>query len=422
MMLLRLLYTLAIRLYSVVIHAVSPFNTKAKLWVEGRKNWREKITKTPADACSIWMHVSSLGEFEQGRPLIEAIKSAYPKARLTLTFFSPSGYTLRHNYPLADQVLYLPADTPRNAQDFLNAIRPDLAIFVKYDFWANYLITLHERQIPTILVSALFRPEQAFFQWHGAFWRRVLQAFSHIFVQEANSAKLLQEIDFQNISIAGDTRVDRVMRIAAENKSNDVVNDFVRAKNAPVLVAGSTWPDDERTLADAQKHSQHWPWRLIIAPHEPSDSAIQHIEQLWPDAVRYSQFTPQKSQSNVLIIDNVGMLNTLYRYATVAMIGGGFGKGIHNTLEPAAFGLPIIFGPRFYKFEEARQLTARQGAFSVQNASDLAQTLQTLLEVNAYDKAAQAVQMYMQENQGATQQIMDWIANNITCLRDGDYN
>ncbi len=403
-----LIYDLFIRLYTFGIHIAALFNPKARLWVKGREAstaHREPSTVSRPQSPVLWVHAASLGEFEQGRPVMEVFREKYPDWKIVLTFFSPSGYEVRKNYPHADMVCYLPADTRQNARDFLDQIRPDVAIFVKYEFWANYLFELQKRGVTTLLVSALFRPSQPFFKWYGGFWRKMLTCFSHIFVQNESSEKLLQSIGIQNITIGGDTRVDRVLKIAEGVQENEIVKTFVSGAGAPVLVAGSTWEADEALIFVAATS-----WKRIIAPHEPSESNVLRICKLAGDAQRYSQNEADRlSLANTLVIDNIGLLNTLYRYGSVAYVGGGFGKGIHNTLEPAAFGLPIIFGPKYEKFEEARQFVARGGAFPVRNAEELAEVLTKLQDPVFYQKASAAVRDYLAESRGATSKVMGFL-------------
>ena len=403
------IYSLFIQLLSATIHLAALFSPKAKKWVAGRQQWRANLAgKLGQDARkTLWVHVSSLGEFEQGRPIIELFRSEFSDWRIVLTFFSPSGYEVRKHYPLADVVAYLPADTPRNAHDFLEIIHPDAAVFVKYDFWANYLFQLKNRGTPTLLVSALFRPSQPFFKWYGGLWRKMLGCFSHIFVQNEGSAALLLQIDFQAITVAGDTRVDRVLRLALEAPSNPLVEAFVG--NAPVFVIGSSWEADEQLLASVLQSPGFQHFKVIIAPHEPSERNVQRICQQFRQAVRYTQGTTDAMvQARVLVIDNIGLLNTLYRYGSFAYIGGGFGRGIHNTLEPAAFGLPVIFGPNYKKFEEARQFVARGGGFTIQDAAELSGVLQALQSAAFYDNASMDVKKYLEQNKGATDMAMAW--------------
>lgn len=429
------LYDLAIHVFTFAIRQAALFNPKAHLWVMGRKEWRERLAQEPiivyrSSSKLLWVHAASLGEFEQGRPIIEAFRERFPHWKIVLTFFSPSGYEIRKDYPHADLVCYLPADTRQNARDFLNLIQPDLAIFIKYEFWANYLFELKKRDVPTLLVSALFRPSQPFFKWYGGLWRKMLGCFTHIFVQNELSGQLLQNIGIQNLTVAGDTRVDRVLKIAENAPLNEIVQDFVGAGSDQVLVVGSSWEADESViLASIRIDTKHL--KLIIAPHEPSESNVMRIVKQVENAVRYSRWFEVSSQTSsgmpfgemspprtsemtppqksYLIIDNIGLLNTLYRYGTVAYIGGGFGKGIHNTLEPAAFGLPIIFGPKYEKFEEARQFVSRGGAFSIRNSEELATILFKLQDPGFYKNASDAVLAYLEENRGATGKVMAFL-------------
>jgi len=419
------LYEIGIRLFVLGVRIAAFFNEKAKKWVEGRKNWREKYRSAlttnnqQPTTKTLWLHAASLGEFEQGRPVIEAFRERFPGWKIVLTFFSPSGYEIRKNYPHADFIFYLPADTRRNARDFLDLIKPDAAIFVKYEFWANYLFELKKRGVPTLLVSALFREKQPFFQWWGGFWRNMLDCFTHFFVQNQDSAKLLQRIGFQNTTIAGDTRVDRVLKIAEGAKANEIVAAFQKSPVEDVLcdllIAGSTWPSDESLIAESLRQSVTDVIKVVFAPHDPSPKSVSQILALLPrdefgTTLPYSQATVKTArEASCLIIDNVGMLNTLYRYGKIAYIGGGFGRGIHNTLEPAAFGLPVIFGPKYEKFEEARQFVARGGAFPVKNSEELAAVLQKLQDPAFYEKASQAVLGYLEESKGATERILSFL-------------
>jgi 3-deoxy-D-manno-octulosonic-acid transferase len=366
----------------------------------------------------LWIHAASLGEFEQGRPVIEAFRQQFPDWQIVLTFFSPSGYEIRKNYAAADFVGYLPADTAANSRDFLEIVQPDIAIFIKYEFWYHYLSGLKQRGIPVLLISALFRPDHIFFKPWGGLWRTMLAQCTHIFVQNAPSFQLLQHIGFQNITIAGDTRIDRVVHLAAQAAANEVVAAF--SDGATVLIAGSTWPADEALLLPAFERvvEQHADYKLLLAPHEPTP---QHLRQLLPRLPSrlpyclYSQATVETArQAKILIIDNIGMLNTLYRYGQVAYIGGGFGKGIHNTLEPAAFGLPVVFGPRYQKFEEARAFVAQKGAFPVENEAALTQILLQLAVADARQAAAVALSRYLQAQKGATAKIMNYLEGLIT--------
>lgn len=407
---MSVLYEWFIRLMTSGLRLAAFFHPKAQKWVNGRQKWRSRYAASfEKKGRVLWVHAASLGEFEQGRPVIESFREKFPGWQIVLSFFSPSGYEIRKNYPQADFICYLPADTRRNARDFLDLIRPDAVVFVKYEFWANYLSELKRRDIPTLLVSALFRPGQPFFRWYGGFWRRMLGCFSHVFVQNAESGHLLQKIGMGNYTVAGDTRVDRVLKLAAQAPENDVVRSF--AGNRPVFIAGSAWEVDEAVFLPVLQQPGFQQFRIIIAPHEPSE---KHLAQLIPRLkrpyIRYSACTAAAPPAEILIIDNVGMLNTLYRYGAVAFIGGGFGKGIHNTLEPAAFGLPVLFGPRYEKFEEARQLVARGGAFVIRNTADLVSILKKLDDPAFYQRASGATLAYLEESRGATERIIQYLS------------
>ncbi len=383
------------------------FSPKIQLWVAGRKNWRTRFAQNFSKKGKVlWVHVSSLGEFEQGRPVIETFRERFPGWQIVLTFFSPSGFEIRKNYAHADFVAYLPLDSRRNVRDFLDLVQPDTAIFVKYDFWRNYLAALKKRGVPTILVSAVFRKNQPFFKFYGNFWRQMLACFSHIFVQDLKSQNLLQTIGFQNVTVAGDTRIDRVLAIVETAPSNEKVLHFLKNNDHPVFIVGSSWPEDEAIyLPIFQKNLGKN--KLIIAPHDIQN--LSRFENL-PGMIFYSKFNFQeKNQAQILVIDNIGLLNSLYQYADVAWIGGGFGRGIHNILEPAAFGLPIIFGPNFQKFEEAKQLLASSGAFLVKNESDFQEIMEQLAEPDFRKKAGQSAKNWLLENRGATEKVISFL-------------
>lgn len=407
------LYTIATHLLSLGMRVAAFWNKKIRLGLEGRKNWRKVYAQQfEANGKVLWMHVASLGEFEQGRPVLEAFRVLYPDWKIVLTFFSPSGFEMRKNYAHADFIAYLPLDTPSNAADFLDLVQPNLAIFVKYEFWPYYLLTLKKRNTPTLLIAALFRPEQPFFHRFGAFWKKMIFCFEHIFTQTPQSAQLLQSIGYQNITIAGDTRIDRVLQIAANAPKQPTIATFTQ--DAVVLVVGSSWGKDEDLLLEALRHPSLSHCKVICAPHEPSPAHVARLQSLLGiKAITYSAATQAIPflipTFQWLIIDNIGMLNTLYKYGDFAYIGGGFGQGIHNTLEPAAFGLPVIFGPKYHKFEEAKQLVAHQGAFCVHNSTELQQVLMQLLEPDFREAAAQKTKQYLEENKGGTAAAMDFI-------------
>jgi len=385
------------------------FNKKAKQSIEGRKGIFEKLKSEKFDGNWIWMHCASLGEFEQGRPLIEKIKAEQPTQKIILTFFSPSGFEIRKNYDEADCVVYLPYDSPSNTRQFLDIVKPQKAIFVKYEFWHFYLKKLKKRKIPTYLISAVFRKEQSFFKWYGRFFRNMLSAFSHIFTQDENSIQLLKSIDFENAKAIGDTRVDRVLKIANSAKQFPEIEAF--CNQSPILICGSTWPPDEAILAPFINQNLPKNWKVIIAPH---DIKTKHIEQIQEHfTVPTNTYTNleigRKNNAKVLIINNIGMLSSIYQYGKIAYIGGGFGNGIHNTLEPIAFGLPVIFGTKFQKFTEAVELVKTGGGFSISNQNELEEVFEKLLEKEEFEKASSQAQSYISTNQGATLKIYEFL-------------
>ena len=354
----------------------------------------------------VWIHAASLGEFEQARPIIERIKSEMPDTVVVVTFFSPSGYKIRKNYPLADFVFYLPADTPKNVTRFLDAVHPDIAIFVKYEFWLNYLNELHRRTIPTYLISAIFRPTQIHFRPWGAIWRRALECYSSIFVQDKASERLLQRVGYKRCVVAGDTRFDRVAEIARNAKRIPIIEHF--AMGTPLFVAGSTWGKDEELLI--QLINTNPDIRFVIAPHEMDESRMRRLErEIEGGAVRYTRANESNDFSNVqvLILDTIGLLSSAYSYARWAYIGGGFGVGIHNTLEAATFGLPIAFGPNYHKFREACDMIELGAATSVTSAAELIAWIEPIkADGEALQKASSSARSYTKEHCGATDTIM----------------
>ena len=413
---MHFLYTIAIYLLSAGMQVWGLWDKKIQLGNQGRRHWRQRYPALlpPQGKKRLWMHVASLGEFEQGRPVLEAFRQAYPDWAIVLTFFSPSGYEMRKHCPQADTVLYLPLDTPANARDFTDLLQPDIIIFVKYEFWANYLFAARHRNIPTVLIAALFRPEQPFFQWYGAFWRKILSCFTHIFTQTTASERLLHQIGYTHTTVAGDTRIDRVLQIAQQAADNTVVARF--AANNTVLVVGSSWGKDEDLLLQALQHPDLRHLKVICAPHTPTAAHVTRLMScLGNTALRYSEATnDQVSGARWLIIDNIGLLNTLYKYGDIAYIGGGFGAGIHNTLEPAAFELPVVFGPRYHKFEEAQQLVQRGGGFAVTDAAQLETVLRQLIVPEKTLAASHQIRQYLQETKGGTAQVMAyWTAMQI---------
>lgn len=371
---LRFLYSLGLSLYALLLRLVAPFVPKAAAWVAGREGLLPRIEQAlAADAAPrVWVHCASLGEFEQGRPLIEGLRRQYPGHKIVLTFFSPSGYEVRKSWPGADYVFYLPLDTAGNTHEFVRLVQPRLAIFVKYEFWYYYLRELREQGILAVVVAAIFRPNQVFFRPWGGFFREILGQLSHIFTQNEASAELLRGIGLARVTVAGDTRFDTVAATAlAPARPLPLAEAFV-ADGAPTLVAGSIWPEDLPALAPLlRKHARTM--RFIVAPHEVSEAHLQAMEAALPGlTVRYSRATPLAvADARLLLIDNVGMLSQLYRFGRFAYVGGAFGAGLHNTLEAAAFGLPVFFGPRYERFQEAVELVELGCAFSVASARQL---------------------------------------------------
>ena len=361
---MQFLYNISILFYVLGIRIASLLNSKAKLWIKGRNNIFQKLkTATENQNNIVWFHCASLGEFEQGRPIMEGYKHKYPTHKILLTFFSPSGFEIQKNYNGADWVFYLPADTPSNAKRFIEIVKPIKAIFVKYEFWLNYMTELKRTNIPFYSVSAIFRKEQVFFKYK--WFAKQLNNVSHFFVQDKTSSELLKSIGYNNSTISGDTRFDRVKTNASSAKGIPLVNEFCKQK--PTIICGSTWPKDEQLIANFIKENQQY--NYIIAPHE-----LLKIQQLqkWTNGLLFSDANKQNiHNSNVLIIDSIGLLSSIYKYGTISYIGGGFGKGIHNILEPAAFDTPIIFGPHYNKFNEAKDLIEIGGAKSIKNFNEL---------------------------------------------------
>lgn len=404
---MRCIYDLGIALYRLGIGVASLWTPKAKAWIKGRRDLWMTLHSAPKGA--IWVHCASLGEFEQGRPLIEAIKARYPEERILLTFFSPSGYALRKDYPQADAVHYLPLDTPRNARRWVAATRPKMVIFVKYEFWHHHIAAVEQAGIPIYAISARFRAGQRFFQWYGGWFRQTLARFDHLFVQDAASVALLSRVGITQATAVGDTRVDRVWAIRSLARIFPQVESFA-ATHKPILVAGSTWLPDERLLSAYCKRTYPLPFKLMVAPHDVSTSRIEEVAALFPQSlnvVRYSQAQNfNLSAADVLIVDNIGLLSSLYRYGRWAYVGGAFGRGLHNTLEPIAFGLPVVFGKRYEKFEEAQWLVEQGGGFSVRSLEELVQVMEALQKEEVYQRASQTALRYIEEQRGVTDRII----------------
>lgn len=403
-------YSLGIRLLAVLYRLAVPFNLKAKQFVSGRKNLFEKISArfTGNSYKIIWVHCSSLGEFEQGRPIIELIKKQRTDIKILLTFFSPSGYEIRKNYEGADFIYYLPWDTRKNAEKFIAITKPSLAIFIKYEFWYNYSNELKKKNIPLLSASCILRPDQIFFKPYAGLFRKILKNFTAFYVQNLETKKLLASIGLSS-TVAGDTRFDRVLQIIANAKEAPLAKAF---KNESQLwVVGSCWPEDLEVLSSfIHDHSYHL--KFIIAPHEITEKFLTEIERsLQVKTIRFSKASfDNVADATVMIIDNIGMLSTLYRYGEVAYVGGAFGDGLHNILEAACYGVPIFFGDKNYeKFQEAHDLIMRGGAFEVSGYSDLKAKYELLNnKPENYLLACEVTKSYVEENRGATKKIVDY--------------
>lgn len=403
---MSIFYNAGIRGYQLAVRLAAPFNEKAALWVKGRKNIRKQIAQIQRKGERlVWFHAASLGEFEQGRPVMEALKAAEPSTRILLTFFSPSGYEIRKNYAGADYILYLPSDTPGNARFFVEQLKPDAAVFIKYEFWYNYLHELYKNHIPVYLISAIFRPGQPFFKSWGTLHRRMLGFFNRLFVQDEESVQLLDSIGIRNAQRTGDTRFDRVKQIAEAAQEIEKVKLF--CNGLPAVVCGSTWPPDEDILLD-YINNDNSAYKWIITPHEIGESHIKAIlEKCKKKVVRYTDENASLADYEVLIVDYIGLLSSIYRYGQISYIGGGFGVGIHNTLEAAVYGIPVIFGPKYQKFKEAVSLIREGGAFSISNGEQLREVLNSLIQTPAIaETAGQKALNYVDSQLGATEIIV----------------
>lgn len=399
---MRRLYNFGIFCYKHLVASVSHRNPKAGKLTKGQKEIFPYLEKTlDKNGGYIWIHASSLGEFEQGRPLIETIRRTYPERKILLTFFSPSGYEVRKNYNQVDAVCYLPFDLPGNVRRFLDLVKPQSAIFIKYEFWANYLTELKKRGIPTYIISAIFRPKQIFFRFYGGYFRKMLHCFTRLYVQDENSRKLLDSIGVRNVSVVGDTRFDRVVEISNSTDPNPLLEKFVGEKF--VWVGGSTWPKDEEIILDY--FNRHPEQKLILAPHEIHEEHLQSIiARLKRPYLRYTQATEANiADADCLIIDCFGLLSSLYRYGKLAYIGGGFGVGIHNIVEAAVYSIPVIFGPNYHRFKEAINLIDNGGAFPIHDAASFESTIENFISNReALEQAGKSAGDYIKSHSGAT--------------------
>ena len=407
---MRVLYTIGILLYSLGVRVAAIFgHAKAMLWVKGRNRQRFAPQAQNADDW-IWFHAASLGEFEQGRPVIEALKERHPELKILLSFFSPSGYEVRKEYPLADEVLYLPSDTPAHAAQWVRRHHFVAAVFIKYEFWFNYMQALKDAGIPLFYISLILKPDAYFFRWYGSWFFRQLRNVTHFFVQDDATAHLLQANGMDNVTVCGDTRFDRVAAIARQVKPFPEVERFIGGRKC--IIAGSTWPPDERLLLDFMPQLPD-DYCLIIAPHDISGSHIAQSKAQFPDSQLYTVMDAEK-QSRVLIINMIGILSQLYQYARFVYIGGGFGVNIHNIQEPVTFGCPVVFGPKYKSFREAVDLVALEGAFSIQNAEELKTIFIRLIDDEVFLTHASGVCIdYLNAQVGATQSIMEGLEKSL---------
>lgn len=401
---MKIAYNFGILCYKQLVKIASFRNKKAQKMISGHCETFDYLRKN-ADSQGgyIWIHASSLGEFEQGRPIIEALKMHQPEKKILVTFFSPSGYEVRKNYTRADLICYLPFDLPENVSRFLDIVKPSQAIFIKYEFWANYLNELANRQIPTYIISAIFRPSQIFFKWYGGYFRKMLRDFTHLYVQDEASKRLLENIDINHVTVVGDTRFDRVLEVRSQAKDLPLVKKFA---NTTTIVAGSSWPKDEDIFIEY--FNTHPDIKLIIAPHEINPAHIQHIvSKLKRPFIFYTKADETSiKETDCLIIDCFGLLSSIYRYGQIAYIGGGFGAGIHNVPEAAVYGIPVIFGPNFKKFKEAKDLIALGGGFTIKSSTDFNLVLKNLSASNNLKSAGNIAGEYIINNAGASKKIL----------------
>lgn len=412
---MRFIYNLFVHLYSFSIRVVSPFNEKARKWIRGRKDVFSNLQNSDIpDRQVIWVHTASLGEFEQGRPIIEKLKLNYPDHKILLTFFSPSGYEIRKNYELADHICYLPADTISNARKFVKLVNPELVVFVKYEFWYNYIYTLYKKKTPLIFASVIYRPSQHFFQFWGRWFVHQLNRITYIFVQNQDSLLLLDKIGINHAEVAGDTRFDRVVQLPAEDVSFPIIDKF--KGDSKVIMGGSTWQPGEAILFDLIENKDI-DIKLVIAPHVISKEHISDILNRFKDynPVLYSNAeSADLLTSQVLIIDKIGFLSLLYRYADIAYIGGGFGVGLHNVLEASTYGVPVLFGPNHLRFREAVELKNNGGGFFIVNSDEAGDIVSKLLNDPEFHKTSSKISLkYVKDNSGATQKIINKVKEYI---------
>lgn len=393
------LYSLGVRAYTLGIRTAALLgNAKARQWVEGRKSFPEPGHDNEA---WVWFHAASLGEFEQGRPLIEALKERYPHLKISLSFFSPSGYEIRKNYPLADEVLYLPADTQKNAQQWVRRHRYVAVFFIKYEFWFHYMQALDEAQVPLYYISLILKPEQFFFRGYGGWFRKQLRHVTYFFAQDEATQQLLEGIGLHNVTVCGDTRFDRVAAIARQAQRFPDIEAFIHGRHC--VIAGSTWPPDEKLLREVLPILPD-DYCLILAPHDISESHVREIHELF-----------QGTENKVLVINVIGILSQLYQYARFVYIGGGFGVNIHNIQEPVSFGCPVVFGPKHQSFKEAVDLVALGGAFCIHHSGELGRVFDKLMHDEVFcDQASDVCKNYVESQLGATEKILGQITSTFS--------
>ena len=411
------LYNIFVTIVGFLLKPIALFNKKISFFLNGRKETFQKLQSINKKDKVIWIHVASLGEFEQGRPIIEAIKKdeKFNNHKIVLTFFSPSGYEIRKDYPLADVVCYLPLDTKSNVKKFINLVHPEMAIFIKYEFWPNLLNELQKQKIPTIVVSAIFRENQLFFKSNfiGKFMRNSLRSIHHFFVQNTTSKNLLKSLNFTNVTVCSDTRFDRVYKIVNQNNNIDKIEQFLADFKGSVLVAGSTWEKDEELLVNYVNNLSKENEKFIIAPHLMDVKKLHSLKNKLSKKVNfYSDETIDKN-AQVLIVDTIGILSKIYSYATITYVGGGFGVGIHNILEPATFGIPVIIGPNYQKFQEAKDLVEKGGCFVVHNQKEFNSVLKKLEDDTLRVQAGKINGNYVKDNLGGTDCVVDYVKNNL---------
>ncbi|WP_413532461.1 3-deoxy-D-manno-octulosonic acid transferase [Empedobacter brevis] len=408
-------YNTSIKAYGMALKLASNFNKKAKLWVDGRKNWEEKIASKISNTDKVlWIHCSSLGEFEQGRPVIEALKEKYPTHKIAVSFFSPSGYEIRKNYQGADLIFYLPLDTKSNAEKLIKVLHPEILILVKYEYWFNLITALHQHNIPTIVVSAIFRESQNFFKNNGNNWfAKKLNLINHFFVQNQQSKDLLDNIHISQSTIAGDTRFDRVKQIIHQDNQLNFMDHF--KADSKLIVVGSSWPKDEELFVELINQKLNENWKILFAPHNLNEAEINSfLTKINQKAIKYSDLEKTNNQmlndSKVFILNTIGILSKVYVYADITYIGGGFGAGIHNTLEAVTFGNPVVFGPKYKKFQEAVDLIEIGGGFSISNQNNFNEIMNRLMNDEKFRKeSGKKAGDFVQNSPNATKIILDYL-------------